>query len=229
MSDVSTAATSARPTAHPLWDWPTRVFHWLLVAALPLAWWTAEEGHMEWHEWTGYLLLVLVVFRLAWGWVGSRASRFATFVRGPGGVLAYLKGREPGPEGHNPLGGWAILSMLLLLVLQVVSGLFNGDDLLFDGPLRHLVSSAWQDRFGVLHDICFNLLLALIGLHLLAIGYYQLGRGEKLVQAMLLGRAPGREGVVPPAPWWRALLLVALAGAGLWGLLALVPAPVSYW
>ncbi|WP_116365119.1 cytochrome b/b6 domain-containing protein [Parahaliea mediterranea] len=215
--------------AYPLWDWATRAFHWLLVAALPAAWWTAEEGHMQWHEWIGYGVLLLVLFRLCWGWLGSRASRFASFVRGPATLIAYVCGKAGHAEGHNPLGGWSVLVMLTLLLMQVASGLFNGDDILFDGPLRHLASSEWQDTAGVVHEVCFNALLVMIGLHLTAVLYYQFGRGEKLLQAMFAGRAPGREGSAPPVPWWRAPLLLVLVGALLWVAFALVPAPVSYW
>lgn len=219
-------------TRYPLWDWPVRCFHWALVLAIPLAWWTAEEGHLLWHERLGYAVIVLVVFRLAWGFWGSHAARFGVFLRGPGTVARYLRNgmSEAGqPAGHNPLGGWSVVALLGLVLLQAVSGLFNSDDILFDGPLHHLASSEWQDRFGVIHELAFNGLLALVALHILAVAWHQWARGEKLLQAMLRGRAEGREGVAPPAPAWLALCFVALAGAGLWLLLELVPAPVSPW
>ncbi|GAB3277492.1 cytochrome b/b6 domain-containing protein [Parahaliea aestuarii] len=216
-------------SSYPLWDWATRLFHWLLVAAIPAAWWTAEEGHMEWHGWIGYSVLLLLLFRLCWGWLGSRASRFASFVRGPATVAAYLRGNAAAGEGHNPLGGWSVLLMLVLLLSQVVSGLFNGDDILFDGPLRHLVSSEWQDAFGVVHEVCFNLLLGMIALHLASVLFYQFARGDRLIQAMIRGRAVGRAGSAPPVPWWRAPVVVVLLGGLLWAAFALVPAPVSYW
>lgn len=218
---------------HVLWDLPTRCFHWLLVLAVGLAWWTAEESHYQWHERIGVAVLALLLFRLAWGFWGSRASRFGSFLRGPGAVLDYLRRgmREPPgtPAGHNPLGGWSVVALLLLLLLQVVSGLFNSDDILFDGPLHHLASGAWQDRFGVVHEVAFNLLLGLVALHLLAVCYHQWLRGEAVIQAMFRGRAGGREGLAPPVPLWRALLLLALAAGAVWLLLALVPAPVSPW
>ena len=69
------ASNSTDHSHFPLWDWPTRVFHWSLVVLLPLAWWTAEEGQMERHEWVGYTVLVLVLFRLGWGLIGSRHPR----------------------------------------------------------------------------------------------------------------------------------------------------------
>jgi cytochrome b len=220
----------ARPW--PLWDWPTRLCHWFLVAAIPLAWWTGEEGHHQWHEWLGYAVLVVVIFRLAWGFAGSPASRFGAFVRAPQAVLAYVRRGlrdDTTAAGHNPLGGWYVLVVLGLLLLQSVSGLFNSDDILFQGPLHHLASSAWQDWFGEVHELGFNLLLGLIALHLLGVAYHQWGRGEPLVQAMLRGRAGDRVGAGPPAPAWRALCCLLLAAAALGLLLALVPAPVSPW
>ncbi|MBN7798150.1 cytochrome b/b6 domain-containing protein [Parahaliea mediterranea] len=218
---------------YPLWDWPTRLFHWILVLAIPLAWWTGEEGLTDWHERLGYTVLVLVLFRLAWGFWGSRASRFGAFLRGPRAVAGFvrdgLRDRDGAASGHNPLGGWFVVVALALLLLQVVSGLFNSDDILFDGPLHHLASGAWQDRFGAVHEVAFNALLGLVALHILAVAWHQWARGEKLVQAMVKGSVAGREGAAPPAPAWRALCFLALAGAGLWLLLELVPAPVSPW
>lgn len=223
----------AEARSYPLWDLPTRLFHWLLVVAIGLAWWTAEESHFDWHERLGYAVIVMLVFRIAWGFWGSGASRFATFLRGPRAVVDYLRGRPPNNRaasaGHNPLGGWSVVALLALLLLQAVSGLFNSDDILFDGPLHHLASGEWQDRFGVIHEFAFNGLLGLVALHILAVCYHQWLRGENLLQAMIRGRAPGREGSAPPAPLWRALLLLALSGAALWLLLELVPAPVSPW
>jgi cytochrome b len=111
-----------------LWDLPTRIFHWGLVCCLPLAWLTAEIGNYEAHSWIGYTVIVLVVTRVMWGLVGSRHSRFTDFLVGPGGLQAYLRGQGYRSAGHNPLGGWSIVVMLLLLLLQAGSGLFNSDE-----------------------------------------------------------------------------------------------------
>lgn len=215
--------------AYQLWDWPTRVFHWMVVACIPLAWWTGEEGQFDWHQWIGYTVIVLVVFRVIWGLVGSRHSRFADFVRGPGAVAAYLKGKIPAGAGHNPLGGWSVLLLLLLLLVQGVSGLFNSDDILFDGPLRHIASVQFRDTMGVIHENVFNILLGFIGLHVVAVAWYQWGRKQKLIQAMVLGRAPGREGEAGPAPVWLAVLIVAVVAGLFWLLLDQIPRPVSPW
>ena len=210
---------------HPLWDIPTRLFHWLIVACLALAWWSAETENHELHQWVGYTVIVLVVSRIIWGFVGSRHSRFSDFMVGPGRVIAYLQGQGAASAGHNPLGGWSVLALLLLLFLQAGSGLFNSDDVFFSGPLYYGASGAFRDAMGQVHDLAFNVLLALVALHILAVLYYQRGRKQPLVQAMLRGKAAGKEGLAAPVSAWWALLTVALVALALWGLLTLAPAP----
>lgn len=212
-------------SAKPLWDMPTRIFHWLIVCCLPLAWWSAEEQRFDLHQWTGYTVLVLVSSRIVWGFVGSRHSRFTDFVVGPASVSAYVRGQGSGSAGHNPLGGWSVLALLLLLLMQAVSGLFNSDDILFSGPLYYWADSDVRDAMGVVHDVVFNALLALVGLHLIAILYHQLKLKEKLLQAMLHGSAAGRVGTEAPAPWWWAVITVFVVGLAVW--LGLEQAPRS--
>jgi cytochrome b len=97
-----------------LWDAPVRLVHWLLVGLIAFSWWSAEEGHLQWHRYSGYLILGLVAFRLYWGFAGGGAARFASFVRGPGAILAYLRTlpeRTPSTvPGHNPLGALGVLA-----------------------------------------------------------------------------------------------------------------------
>jgi cytochrome b len=195
-----------------------------------LAWWTAETDNYDAHQWIGYTVLVLVVTRVLWGLVGSTHARFSDFVVGPRGVLAYLRGEGAASAGHNPLGGWSVLALLLLLLLQAVSGLFNSDDVLFSGPLYYAADTGFRDAMGALHEVAFNLLLGLIGLHLMAVLYHQFGRREPMVQAMVRGAAPGREGRAPPVAWWWSLLLLAAVAAALWWGLeqAPQPAPIAW-
>ncbi|SRR6056297_154169 len=210
---------------HPLWDLPTRVFHWAIVCLLPLAWLSAETDNYEWHSWIGYSILVLVAFRLCWGFIGSRHSRFADFLVGPARVLAYVRGKGAASAGHNPLGGWSVVVLLLLLGLQGVSGLFNSEDIIFEGPLYYAASSELRDTMGEVHEIVFNVLLGFIALHIAAVLYHQLRLKEKLVQAMLRGRAAGREGRASPAPLWLAVVLLAVLAGLLWWGLSLAPQP----
>lgn len=177
------------------------------------------------HEWTGYTVLVLVTVRIAWGFVGSRHSRFSDFLAGPRAIRDYLQGRGAASAGHNPLGGWSVVFLLALLLLQAISGLFNSDDVLFSGPLYYWAGTGFRDAMGVVHEVAFNGLLALVGLHVLAVLYHQCWRGEKLVQAMLFGAAQGRVGRAEPVPWWWALPLVAAAALLLWWVIEQAPGP----
>lgn len=215
------------PDSYPLWDLPTRVFHWLIVACLPLSWWSAETGNYELHQWLGYTVIALVLGRIVWGFAGSPHSRFADFLVGPRRVLAYLRGQAPASVGHNPLGGWSVVALLTLLLLQAFSGLFNTDDVFFNGPLYHAASVSFRDSMGVLHEVVFYSLLALVALHIAAVLYHQLWRRESLLQAMLRGSASGREGRAPPVPGWRAVAIMATVALALWAALQLVPPPPS--
>jgi cytochrome b len=216
-----------RQSPQPLWDAPTRLFHWLIVCCLPLAWWSGDAQNYDIHQWTGYTVIVLVISRLAWGLVGSRHSRFSDFLVGPTKVLAYMRGQGADSAGHNPLGGWSVLALLLVLLTQAVSGLFNSDDVLFSGPLYSAASTGFRDTMGQIHEITFYILAGLVCPHILAVLYHQLGHKEKLLQAMIRGSAPGREGRAAPASWWWAVLIALVAALGLWWGLAQAPQPVS--
>ena len=215
--------------AHPLWDLPVRVFHWSLVVLVPLAWWTGEEGEFDWHAWIGYSLLVLVSTRIIWGIVGSRHARFSDFLKGPGAIRGYLRGEPASTPGHNPLGAWAVVALLLVLLLQAVSGLFNSDDVLYNGPLYYAASTGFRDAMGEMHELAFDALVVLVVLHLLAIAYYQFRRRQPLVQAMLRGRAAGKAGRDVPRPWWLAVLIAGVLALLLWWGLSLAPEPPRMW
>jgi cytochrome b len=172
-----------------VWDLPTRLFHWSIVAAVAFSWWSAENHHMDWHYKSGLTALGLILFRLVWGVIGGSTARFAGFVRGPGAVRAYL--REPKGSvhrgGHNPLGGWSVIAMLLALVTQVSTGLFATDvDGLESGPLSYLVSFDQGRAAAEIHEAAFNVMLALIALHVAAIIYYAV-KGRRLLGPMVTG------------------------------------------
>jgi len=211
-----------------VWDLPVRLFHWLLVALVGGAWLSAELGNLDIHQWFGYSILSLLLFRLLWGLAGSDNARFTRFVRPPAAVRDYLAalrgGAAPHFDTHNPAGGWSVLGMLLLLLLQAGSGLFASDDVLFEGPFFPLVGGDGSEWLTDLHKFNFNLVLALVGLHLAAVALHQ-WRGEGLVQAMWHGRKVSDRAEAGQRPLWLALLLLGLAAAGVWGLLALAPAP----
>ena len=135
-----------RGTRVRIWDLPVRISHWAIALLFAVQWWTGETGRLGWHRLAGYAVIGLVVFRLLWGLLGSSTARFASFVRGPRAVFAYLaKLRVRGDGrfriGHNPLGGWSVVLMLALLAVQAGLGLYAIDtDGLESGPLAARVS-----------------------------------------------------------------------------------------
>lgn len=209
----------APTTAVRVWDLPTRLFHWSIVALLGFSWWSAEVRQMDWHLLSGITVLALVVFRLVWGFIGGSTARFSQFVRSPGYVLAYLR---PGAHavrapGHNPVGGYSVVLMLLLLAIQVASGLFAVDvDGIDSGPLSFLVSFDQGRAASEVHEISFTLLQVVVGLHILAILFYLVVRKLNLIHPMLSGSDKAletREGALVPASRLRLLAAVALAAA----------------
>jgi cytochrome b len=201
-----------------VWDLPTRLFHWLLVVLVAFSWWSAENREMDWHRWSGSIVLGLLVFRLIWGLIGGSTARFGQFLRRPGAVAAYLRsGPAEAPAGHNPLGGYAVLAMLLVVLAQVGTGLFAVDvDGLESGPLSFLVSFDQGRIAAGVHEVSFNLLLGLIALHLLAITFYTFVRKQALLRRMITGNDTGDGGgLVPASPLW-LVVAAALAGALAW-------------
>ncbi len=198
-----------------IWDLPVRLFHWAIVLLVPALWATHQWDMLDTHILLGEIMLGLVLWRLLWGVLGSSTARFAAFVRGPGAVLRYLRGGGKA-FGHNPLGGWSVVAMLLVLGVQVGLGLFASDeDSLYEGPLAHRVSYATARTLAHRHETVFWVLVALIALHVLAILYYRLVRRDDLVTPMITGRGEAVAGAGPlvPAPLWRLLLSVVLATA----------------
>jgi len=202
----------------PVWDLPVRLVHWLLAALIAFSWWTVHNHHTDWHIWSGCAILTLLIFRLLWGLVGSSTARFSTFVRGPRALGNYLRGGWTG-IGHNPLGALSVVALLAAVGIQVGLGLVAEDeDGLYTGPLNRLVSIDTSDKARDLHETWFNVLLALIALHVAAILYYRL-RGRGLTKAMISGKAPVQPGTQPmrSGKWWAALICLALAiGATRW-------------
>ena len=204
-----------------VWDVPTRLFHWVLVALLLFSWWSAKNHHMEWHLKSGICLLGLMLFRLLWGFFGSSTARFLSFLYSPAQVIAYLRsGAAPRSPGHNPIGGYSVLVMLLALCAQIGSGLFATDiDGLESGPLSYLVDFDQSRVAAKIHGISFNILLALGGLHILAILFYLVARKRDLIRPMITGSDAhpdaGTESLAS-AGIIRLALAVAVAAAIAW-------------
>ncbi|MGH8174889.1 MAG: cytochrome b/b6 domain-containing protein [Steroidobacter sp.] len=212
-----------------VWDAPTRIVHWLLVALVATSWWTAENGQLQIHRYSGYTLLGLLVFRAYWAFAGSSTSRLGKFLRGPRALLAYVKAvatrRDPQTAmGPNPLGAWSAFALLALLIAQVSLGLFAVDvDGIESGPLSHLVSFDVGRTCAQWHEDVFNVLIALIALHVAAVLFYVFYRRENLIRPMISGVRTERSEVTPPveiASWRRAIGGIALAAAATWAVIA---------
>lgn len=218
-----------------IWDLPTRLFHWLQAAAVIGLVITGKTGGnaMVWHGRLGYAVLALLGFRLVWGLIGGRWSRFASFFPTPGRLLRYLRGqaRPEDTAGHNPLGAFSVLALLLVLAAQVGTGLFADDEIAFTGPLVGWVSSGLVQAATRYHKtVGQGLIIGLVALHVLAIVVYRL-RGHNLIRPMLTGDKLLGDGDLVgasadgPARWIAALIVLALAAVGVWCLISAAPAP----
>lgn len=218
MGDHGTPVADKHAESALVWDWPLRVFHWVLVASVAGSFATHYAG-LEWFDWhrrLGYLTLVLVSFRIAWGFVGPRYSRFATFVRGPRAIAAYLREGAQAAPGHNPLGALSVLAFLVVLLLQAATGLFANDEIANAGPFYGWVAQATSNLLTTIHAANSNVLLAVIALHVLAIAWYDLGRRRAgLVRAMLNGRQPGARPGIDSSRGLLALAIVAACAVAL--------------
>jgi cytochrome b len=192
-----------------VWDLPTRIGHWLLVVAFTVAWLSGEND--DWravHVAAGSLMAAVVLYRLAWGVIGSRHARFASFITGPRAAVAYLKalaaGRAPHSTGHNPAAGYAIVALLGLTLVTALAGLLT----------------YWEvggEAFEELHEGAAEALLALVIVHLAGVAVGSLAHRENLAQAMVTGRKQGPASeAIPGARPLAALVLVLLAVAALW-------------
>jgi cytochrome b len=209
-----------------VWDLPTRLFHWGLVACVVGLVATAyvPGSWIEWHARLGYAVLALLLFRLVWGFVGGRWSRFSAFLYSPRSILAYVRGQGHPDHliGHNPLGAFSVFAMKLALLVQVATGLVSDDEIAFQGPLNRWVDSSkglaatWYHK-----DVGQWLVVALVVLHVLAIAFYQLKKKENLIGPMLHGDKPASPEVIgsrddAATRLLGALVLAACVGAVLW-------------
>jgi cytochrome b len=204
-----------------IWDLPTRVYHWALVLLFVFSWWSGWEGglFLKYHMLSGYCVLSLILFRCFWGFFGTSSSLFSNFLLGPAGVWRYSKTifhrSSERYFTHNPLGGWAAVVMLLVILLQVITGLFANDDLFNEGPLYQYVSSQLSDFFTGIHELIAYFLIGLILLHILVIAFYQFWKKQYLARAMITGylsEVPQKSRVVP-VTLWLALFFLVLSGS----------------
>ena len=216
---------SAVPHRIRVWDLPTRIFHWALAALVVFSFTTGKIGGawLDWHLKSGYAILALLISRLAWGIAGSATARFSTFVRGPAAFAAYARDlvarRHRAAIGHNPMGGWMVLFMLLVLLAQAASGLFADDEIATQGPLAEKVSNAVVEKMSWFHYYNGWTLAVLVGIHLIAIGFYSWVLKDGRVRPMWTGWrevAPGTAEPASRASWLAAIFLALSAGAVYW-------------
>ncbi len=200
-----------------VWDFPTRLFHWLLVIFVIISFVTGNIGGnaMQYHEWSGFTILTLLLSRMVWGFVGSRESRFMTFIRGPSLVIRYattlLRSDSTHYLGHNPLGGWSIIAMLFALLTQAGTGLFANDDIVTEGPLFDWVSKATSDWLTRIHKLNQEVIIALVSIHVLAVLFYFFFKRENLLKPMITGFKQWN-GVEPEPATGRTWMAAVIAG-----------------
>jgi cytochrome b len=208
-----------------VWDLPTRVFHWLLVSLVVSSFITGKIGGnwMLYHERCGEAILALLIFRAVWGFIGSAPSRFRTFLSGPATVFRYaltLLRKDPDHHlGHNPLGGWSVAAMLLVLFIQAGSGLFANDDIATQGPLYKWVSKAVSDRLTSIHRLNHDLIIVLVAVHGAAVLFHLIYKRENLITPMITGVKQWQgyfTGDASQQPLWLAVVAAATAAGAVY-------------
>jgi cytochrome b len=204
-----------------VWDLPTRLFHWALVACVIGLVITGHVGGaaMQWHARLGYAVLALLLFRICWGFIGGRWSRFSSFVHSPRSVVAHLSGQAHPDHlvGHNPLGALSVLAMLAFLLAQVGTGLIGDDEISFTGPLNRFVDNAQGLAATWYHKrIGQWVIVGLVVLHIAAVLFYLWKKRENLIRPMLHGDKTIAGAVAPSrddaASRVAALLVLAACG-----------------
>lgn len=177
-----------------VWDWPVRLLHWLMVFLFTglILTGKAEEDYLEWHFYMGYAFSAVVIARLLYGFSGSLFAQFHYFLTGPRTVFRYLQSmfnrKKDTYLSHNPIGALMVVCLLLLSLIQSITGLVNSDDVFWFGPFYEWLDSDWQERLSAWHYWLADVLLMLVGLHVLAVFVYEIAFKERLIKAMITGK-----------------------------------------
>lgn len=229
-TDVTTVNNIRRRVAEDtlgqvqVWDLPVRVFHWALVLSIITAYTTHRLGvsYFTYHVWSGYAVIVLVSFRLIWGFIGTRHARFTQFVKGPRTISRYIAGLLRGEKhrhvGHNPLGAVMVVVLLAILGIQAMTGLFSNDEIFNVGPLYGFVGKELSLQLSSLHRKLFDWILIAVAIHVLAVLAHTTFKKEPLIRAMITGRKPydwvmKMESIPSSRTWLAILVTVGLAAA----------------
>jgi len=228
---------AAEETRRLVWDLPLRLFHWLFALCVVAAWITAKVGFdwMQYHFYLGYGVIGLLIFRVIWGFIGPRHARFSSFLEKPSAMWSYaqhLFDRHSTPSvGHNPLGGLMVVLMLLLVIVQVSTGLFSTDAVIWTGPYYPSVKASTASLLSTIHSVNQNIILGAVGLHILAIVYYRVFKKQSLVSAMFTGYKPAA--LVPPhhainsSQVLKAIIVCAIAASFVYWLIWVNAPPAS--
>ena len=191
-----------------VWDAPTRVFHWVQALCFLGAYLTSDsEKTRDIHVALGYILFGMIVFRLLWGFVGTRYAKFSSFAYGPSKIISYLvslfKGKADHFVGHNPIGSVAIWLLLSGGLTLGVTGVM-------------LLQDDFEDIVEEIHDYATNAMLIVIAIHLIGVFASSFLHKENLVRAMITGFKPGEDsqGIKTAYNWLAAMMLVIVVGFG---------------
>jgi len=179
-----------------IWDLPLRIFHWLFAFTVIASWYTSDQDNdlIDVHMKLGYFTLGLLVFRILWGFVGTKHSRFSSFFPTHTRLRLYINdwrsNQVKSTTGHNPLGSLMVFLMIFLISLQAISGLFINDDVFSSGPYYDSLSKELEQFMFFLHHNVFDFMIAAIVIHLLAIAYYVRVKKQLLIIPMITGKKP---------------------------------------
>lgn len=222
MNQEKTSDASRENLHANVWDLPTRAFHWLLVTSFAVAYFSNWLGvsYFVYHLWSGYFVILLLVFRLFWGVIGAHHSRFINFIRHPKETLGYLRdlltGKSKNYHGHNPLGAWMVVLLLVTLLIQAITGLFANDEIFNTGPLYGYVSHEVSLWLTAIHKDLFYWIFAAVVIHVLAVFAYLFFKRENLIKPMITGKKPLVDGdatEVSASSLWSALFLIIIISA----------------
>ncbi|MEM1261344.1 MAG: cytochrome b/b6 domain-containing protein [Pseudomonadota bacterium] len=218
-----------------VWDWPLRLFHWVLAGAVITAWVSGRFGGFDYltvHERAGYIVFGAILFRLIWGVVGTRYSQFREWSLTPRNIIKacgdLVKRGGAQAVGHSSLGALSTLALLIAVTAQAVTGLVMTDDIFFEGPWRSAVPSDVADTLSFIHHRCQNVVAALVVLHLSAIAFYKFRKGHRLVGPMIHGQKSAEvveaNGAIAGSRSLVGIIVIAISTALAWYLLFEMPA-----
>jgi cytochrome b len=223
----ATPQSQINPREIKIWDLPTRVFHWLLVISFAAAYFSNLLGvsYFVYHLWSGYFAIILLVFRLFWGIIGSHHSRFINFIPNPTETIRYLqslvKCKSKTYQGHNPLGAWMVLFLIVALLVQAITGLFANDEIFNAGPLYAYVSHEISLWLTSIHKDLFYWIFAAVVIHVLAVFFYLFIKRENLIKSMITGKKSADDQTDisssnTASPWLAFFLIVIISAVLAW-------------